>query len=625
MTSGFNQATEPADTKAAYAQAVAAKDVPSMLAYAQRLLSNEPSLATAQRIANTLPLDLPGRPAVRSRIAILRSFTIETSIPFLRALAALHGIDLTVRVGEFNSYSQEVIDPNSWLYEFSPQIIIIAVQTRDLVPQLWAGTLDRSAGDPELQAQDCVSRIAALLQHLRSRSTAAIIVQNLELPIDLSAGIMDSRQTLGQSESIRSINRALSLEALKYEGVHILDYDGLVSRYGRTRWTDEKKWLTSRAPISSDCLVHLAKEYLKYIVPLCGRQAKVLVVDLDNTLWGGVIGEDGLDGIEIGPEYPGAMYLALQRAILSIADRGVLLAICSKNNQADAMEALECHGGMLLRPKNFAAIRINWNDKAQNLREIALELNVGLDSLAFLDDNPAERQRVKLAMPEVMVIDLPEDPSEYATALHASPVFERLAITSEDRERGKYYSDQRERRQLEESAGSIEDFYRSLQMRAEIVAVTTATLARIAQLTQKTNQVNTTTRRYTENEILGMLDDPAWTLFGIRIVDKFGDNGIVGAIFMKTGTEAAEIDTFLLSCRVIGRTVETMMLSRACELAAESGCRRLTGWFLPTRKNAPAAKIYSDHGFTMAVETENGTLWELYLDRQSVEKPTWIS
>ena len=625
MGNNSNQSSDLAETRAAYSRAVATKDIAAMLAHAQRLLATNPSLAIAQQLINSLPLELPGRPAVTRKVAILRSFTIETSIPLLRALARLHGIELVVRVGEFNSYAQEVIDANSWLYEFDPQIVILAVQTRDLAPHLWEGVLGDSAAASDFQVQECASHFATLLTLFRSRCAASVIVQNLEVPTILRAGIMDGRQPGSQAETIRSINRALNTEVLKHEGVYVLDYDGLVARHGRAHWTDEKKWLTSRAPIASDCLIHLAREYLRFIVPLCGRQAKVLVVDLDNTLWGGVIGEDGLDGIKIGREYPGANYLALQRAILSIANRGVLLAICSKNNPSDAMEALENHPEMLLRPGHFAATRINWDDKVLSLRAIAAELNVGFDSIAFLDDNPAERQRVKLSIPEIVVIDLPGDSVGYADALLASPVFERLSITAEDRQRGRYYSEQRERRQLEASTASIREFYQSLQMRAEIVDITPATLTRIAQLTQKTNQLNTTTRRYTENEILAMLSDATWNMFGIRLIDKFGDNGIVGAVFMRIVGDTAEIDTFLLSCRVIGRTVETAMLSQACNIAAMRHCSRLAGWFLPTKKNAPAAKVYSDHGFTMADQTEVGTFWQLDLSERSIETPAWIS
>jgi FkbH-like protein len=291
----------------------------------------------------------------------------------------------------------------------------------------------------------------------------------------------------------------------------------------------------------------------------------------------------------------------------------------------DALEVLENHPEMLLRPKHFAAIRINWIDKAQNLRDIAAELNVGIDSIAFLDDNPVERQRIKLELPEVSVVDLPADPAGYASTLLSSPVFERLTVTAEDRARGSYYSAQRERKSSESSAGSLEDFFRSLEMTSEIVAVTPTTLARIAQLTQKTNQLNMTTKRYTESEVQAMTRDPAWNLFGIKIVDKFGDNGIVGAVFLKVVGDTIDIDTFLLSCRVIGRTVETVMMSHVCDIGVAAGCTKINGWFLPTKKNEPAAKIYPNGGFTKIRENESGSLWQLSLRGELIKKPEWIA
>jgi FkbH-like protein len=616
---------EISEAQAAYTRAVANGDVAAMLAHAHAFLRQSPTLGTAQQIVNTLPLDLPNRAAVRLKVAFLRSYTVEPSIPFLRALARLYGVDLTVKVGDFNSYAQEVIDPTSWLYQFNPDIVILASQTRDVAPDLWYGSGGVSADEAASVVSSIVSPLVSIIDCLRSRTSASLIIQNLEQPDIPHAGLLDSRREIGQEDLIKMVNRRLSLEALKYDGVYILDYDALVARHGRKHWHDEKKWLTSRSPVAADHLIFAAREYLRFILPLSGRLSKVLVVDLDNTLWGGIVGEDGPTGIKIGPEYPGATYLSLQRAILKMADRGVLLAICSKNNPTDALEVLENHPEMLLRPKHFAAIRINWIDKAQNLRGIAAELNVGIDSVAFLDDNPVERQRIKLELPEVSVIDLPTDPAEYASTLLSSPLFERLTITAEDRARGGYYAAERERKSLESSAGSLEDFYRSLEMKSEIVAVTPSTLARIAQLTQKTNQLNTTTKRYTESEVQAMARDPAWHLFGIKIADKFGDNGIVGVVFLKIAGDTVDIDTFLLSCRVIGRTVETMMLSHACDIGVAAGCVKIDGWFLPTKKNEPAANIYPNNGFTKIEENESGSLWQFSLRGKLIEKPEWIA
>jgi FkbH-like protein len=620
----LTDSTTITEAKAAFDKAVASQEASAIVASGHALFNLNPTLGIAQMIVNTVPLDLPGRAAINLKIAFLRSYTVEPVIPLLRAMARLQGIDLTVKVGEFNSYAQEMLDPGSWLYQFNPDLIFLACQTRDIAPNLWQGPGEVSAADSSSIVDGIVAPIVSLIDHLRSRSKAPFIIQNLEQPALPAAGLLDSRQEAGQAALIGMVNQRLAREVFKHESVFLLDYDALIARRGREHWTDEKKWLTARAPIAADNLIFVAREYFRFIAALSSRQSKVLVVDLDNTLWGGVIGEDGMTGIALGAEYPGAAYRALQSAVIQIANRGILLAICSKNNPNDALEALEKHPEMLLRPKDFSAIRINWIDKAQNLKDIAAELNVGIDSLAFLDDNPVERQRVRSELPEVTVIDLPSDPIQYAGALLSCPTFERLAITAEDRARGGYYAAQRARKSSESAAGSLEDFYRSLEMKCEIVAVTPTTLARIAQLTQKTNQLNTTTKRYSESDVQAMARDPAWHLFGVKIADRFGDNGIVGVVFLHRDGQQLDIDTFLLSCRVIGRTVETMMLSHVCELGIAAGCTKVTGWFLPTKKNEPAAQIYASNGFTKTAQTPEGSLWELRLPDEAVQKPAWF-
>jgi len=412
--------------------------------------------------------------------------------------------------------------------------------------------------------------------------------------------------------------------AREYRGVYILDYDALVARHGRATWGDERKWLTVRLPVSSPHLQHLAGEWLRFLHPLTGKVAKCVAVDLDNTLWGGVIGEDGMAEIRLGPEYPGAAFQEAQRALLDLTSRGILLAVCSKNNAADAMEAIARHPGMVLRPRDFAATRINWNQKAQSLREIAAELNIGLDSVAFLDDNPVERQHVRDQAPEAIVIDLPEDPMRFAQAIRDCPYFERLALSEEDRRRGEYYASERERAKLAGSVASKDDFYRSLEQVADIAPVSAATLARVAQLTQKTNQFNLTTRRYTEQQIASMAECAGWRAWSLRLADRYADNGLVGVAIAHLEGEVCEIDTFLMSCRVIGRTVETALLAHLATDARAQGARWLQGWFLPTKKNAPAAEFYRDHGFAPAQETEIGVLWRLDLSEKQVATPEWI-
>jgi FkbH-like protein len=268
---------------------------------------------------------------------------------------------------------------------------------------------------------------------------------------------------------------------------------------------------------------------------------------------------------------------------------------------------------------------VNWKDKGTNLREIAAELNIGIDSLAFFDDNPAERELVRQQTPEVMVLEVPEDPEQYARALREWPVFERLSLSAEDRERGKFYAQDRQRAELEQTAGNLEDFYRSLKQEAEIGTVTPTTLARVAQLTQKTNQFNMTTKRYSEQEITALAADPRWYIRWIRVKDRFGDNGIIGVVMAHDkGSGEWEVDNFLLSCRVIGRTVETAILATIIENAKAAGARRIGGWFITTKKNAPAKDFYAQHRFTKVLEEGGKQRWEMDLTKTTVEAPPWV-
>jgi FkbH-like protein len=451
-----------------------------------------------------------------------------------------------------------------------------------------------------------------------------LIVHSLETPSVPVEGILDGQAAENQAGSIGQINRGLRALGREYRGVYILDYDALVARHGRETWGDERKWLTVRLPVSSTHLPHLAAEWLRFLHPLTGKIAKCVAVDLDNTLWGGVIGEDGMAGIRLGQEYPGAAFQEVQRALLDLTRRGILLAVCSKNNSADAMEALANHTGMVLRPRDFAAMRINWNQKAESLREIAAELNIGIDSVAFLDDNPVERQHIREQVPEAIVIELPQDPMAFAPTIRDCPYFERLTLSQEDRQRGDYYASERQRAHLERSVNSKEDFYRSLEQVAEIAPVNSSTLARVAQLTQKTNQFNLTTRRYTEPQIASLAECPGWRVWSLRVADRYADNGLVGVAIAQVKGEICEIDTFLLSCRVIGRTVETALLAHVAADAREQGARWLQGWFLPTKKNTPAKDFYREHGFEAAEETAAGALWRLDLSQRQVQMPEWI-
>jgi FkbH-like protein len=582
------------------------------------------SPAAAHFVVSGFERLLPRLELIECRMTILRSFTVEPLVPLLRAAAFSAGIRLHVQVADFNVYVQQILDPDSALYGSKPDVVILALQTADVAPQLWHsyGSLT-----PEQRA-DIIAIVASQFQNwieaFRTHCQGDLIVHNLQAPAFPSRGLLDTQSRDGQQDAVVDINRLLARIASEHSGVHILDYDGLIARHGRFTWSDDTKRLAMSLPIASGHMIDLCEEWMRFLHPITGKIAKAIVVDLDNTLWGGILGEDGVAGIQIGPEYPGAVYREVQRALLDLRDRGIVLAVASKNDLQEAMEVLATHPDMLLRPHHFAAFRIGWQEKSQSLREIAAELNIGVDALAFFDDNPVERERIATELPDVTVVDLPSEPVGFAQALRACPAFERLRVLQEDLRRTQYYDDQKRREELQRASKSPEEFLRSLQQVVEIRPASASNISRVAQLTQKTNQFNLTTFRYTEQEIAAIASRADAEAFAMRVKDIYNDNGIVGVAILRYHDSICEIDTFLLSCRVIGRTIETALLAFVSQHARERGAARLKGKFLPTKKNAPAADFYPGHGFALTAQTECECSYELDLTKGEVICPDWI-
>ncbi len=586
--------------------------------------ASDPSLANAQYVIGKVERYGAALALIPCRLAILRAFTVEPLIPVLRAAAYMHGIDLQIHLGEYNSYATEMLDPQSELYRFRPQIAIVALNTAAAAPELWEPA-DPSETAFERAAERVSADFESIVAAFRRLSTADLVVHSLDVPERPVLGALDETLAPGQTAAISGVNDRLRALAHRTTGVYVLDYDSLVARYGRALWCDRAKWQRFRLPATASHLRYLAQEWLRFIAPLTSSVAKAAVVDLDNTLWGGIVGEDGSSRLHMGPEFPGSAYRAVQQALLTLRARGIVLAICSKNNPAEAMAVLERHPDMLLRPNDFAAIRINWEPKSVNLSVLAQELNVGLDALAFIDDNPVERLEVQAALPQVRVVHLPPAPENYARAILEAPVFERLRISADDRARGEHYQDQRQRAQALAGASSREEFLQTLEQRAEIGEATPLEVVRIAQLTQKTNQFNLTTRRYTEADVQRFMEDPQHEVTALKLRDRFGDNGLVGVAITHDVDEVCELRAFLLSCRVIGRGAETALLAHVARRSKERGKNRLRGAYRPTQKNAPAKSFLADHGFTRVSESEDGSVWELDLREAAVEAPSYIT
>jgi FkbH-like protein len=590
------------------------------------LLEEDPRLPQLSFIARELEKFLPGKLGLRNlKIALLSSFSIDfIKIP-LTVLCFLNGIEAEVYLPGFGQFQQEIRNRSSRLYAFGPDVVILSVEGMDWLPEIYSGYLDILSVGFEGVVSRFREEILSLIQAFREGSKATLLVNNFVAPVWHQLGILDGQVETGQAQLVHHVNESLSSVCRENPGVMMVDYAGLVHRFGTLRWYDERMGHYAKAPIAADMLPRLAAEYLKYFRGLTGQTKKCLVLDLDNTLWGGVVGEDGPTGIQLGSVYPGSAYLAFQREILNLHKRGVLLAIASKNNTEDVEEVFAKHSGMLLKKEHFASLQIHWGNKSESLKQIARQLNIGLEHLVFVDDNPAECAEVLRALPMVTAIVLPKQPELFVRSLLEDGLFDSLIFSQEDRQRGDLYRLREEAELLRERSGSLEDFYRSLEIEVMFALMDKTSLARSAQLTQKTNQFNVTTIRFSESDLAERSKDPDWLLTTVNVRDRFGDNGIVGFMVARFDSGVLDIETFLLSCRVIGRSIETAMLAYLCQHASHRGIHLLRGRVIPTAKNAPSQDLFSRHAFQRTNEKESGeTFWTLDLSKGSVAWPVWI-
>jgi FkbH-like protein len=386
---------------------------------------------------------------------------------------------------------------------------------------------------------------------------------------------------------------------------------------GLADWHDPQLWNLGKFSFSDELIPLYGDHVARTVAALRGKTGKVLVLDLDNTVWGGVIGDDGLEGIKVAQgDARGEAHLAVQRLALNLRQRGIVLAVSSKNTDAVAREPFEKHPEMLLKLEHIAVFQANWNDKATNLQAIAEELSLGLDSLVFLDDNPVERGLVRKLLPQVAVPELPEDPAWYARTLAAGGYFEAVVFAGEDLKRAGFYQDNARRANLQKQAGGVDAYLASLEMTITFQPFDGTGRARIVQLINKSNQYNLTTRRYTDPEVAEAENDPAVFTLQVRLADMFGDNGMISVLICRPAEARVwEIDTWLMSCRVLGRKVENMVLREVLRHAREAGIEKMVGTYRPTDRNKLVVDHYAKLGFTKVSEEESGlTRWELLVD-----------
>ena len=530
------------------------------------------------------------------RLAVLGSSTLTHLLPAIRVAGLRRGLWIDTYENDFGQYRRELDDPGSALCAFRPTLALLALDAHDLTAGVTAA-MDEAAADAALA--EVLDRIRATWRQAREALRCPLLHQTA-LPVHLPVlGNNEHRLPGSKARFLARLNAALRPMADE-EGVDLLGLDDRAARDGLRAWHDPGLWHRAKQEVGHTAAPLYGDLVGRWIAAKLGRSFKCLVLDLDNTLWGGVIGDDGMEGIVLGQGSPlGEAYLAFQDYARELGRRGVILAVCSKNDEANALEPFDRHPDMVLRRADIASFVANWSDKAANIRAIAEALNIGLDSLVFVDDNPFERNLVRQELPMVAVPEVSDDPATYPAALADAGYFEGLAVTEEDRERTGQYQGNKAREALKGSATDLAGYLRGLEMKLIWKRFDRLGLQRIVQLINKSNQFNLTTRRYTDEDVLAVMADPRAFGLQLRLLDRFGDNGVIAIVIGRLQPdETVLIDTWLMSCRVLGRQVEPATLALLVQHAHALGARRLVGEYAPTQKNAMVRDHYATLGFT---------------------------
>ena len=564
------------------------------------VLTNALDEAT-RRTFPTAPKGLATKP---ERLAVLGSSTLTHLLPAIRVAGLRRGIWVDTYEADYGQYLQELADPESGLHAFEPTAVLLALDAYHLTAGVTAGMDEAPANIALEEAQSHIRETWKLARD----AFKCPVIQQAALPVHLPIlGLNEHRLPGSRARFVTRLNAALRTMA-EADGVDILTVDDRAARDGVAAWHDSALWHRSKQEVAPTAGPLYGDLVGRWLAAKQGRSFKCLVLDLDNTVWGGVIGDDGMEGIAIGQGSAlGEAYTAFQEYCRELSRRGIILAVCSKNDETNAIEPFEKHPEMTLRRGDIASFVANWSDKAGNIRAIAEELNIGLDSLVFIDDNPFERNLVRQELPMVAVPEVSDDPVGYPIALSDAGYFEGLSVTDEDRERTGQYQGNKARDALKASATDLPAYLRGLEMNLTVRPFDRIGLQRIVQLINKSNQFNLTTRRYTDEDVLAVMADPNAFGLQLRLLDRFGDNGVIAIVIGRLQeTKDLTIDTWLMSCRVLGRQVEPTTLNLIAEQAKRLGAKRLVGEYIPTKKNGMVKDHYARLGFTVAATNESG-------------------
>jgi FkbH-like protein len=553
-------------------------------------------------------------------VGVAASFTAEPLEAQIGAALLDAGFaDPDIRFAEYNQLHQVCLEPSATLGD-GLDFVILLWRIEDVFERQFGVYL---AGDDDAGATICndVAQLAELVRRADASSPATVIASTPPHPAGWGVDLRDPTTSIRVGSLHRDV-MSTWLDALgEAPAVPLVDLDALQRHAGQARIFDAPKWAMYRQPYRGEFWQLLGAQLADEILRHRSAPPKCIIVDCDNTLWGGVVGEDGVGGLELGDAFPGRAFQEFQAQLRRLAAQGVMIAVVSKNNEADVLDVFESHDGMVLGAGDVTAWRVNWEPKPENIASIVSELNIGADSVVFIDDNPVEILEVSKRVPGVRCLLVPAELAELPDLVADSGLFRGLRASSEDRKRTEMMQSEAMRRDVSQTMDR-EDFLASLELRVSFLPSADADVARVSQLTLKTNQFNLTTVRRDEKEIRDLLAAPTAEVYAIRVADRFGDYGIVGVAIAEICADAWSIDTFLLSCRVLGRGVETAFLSAVASEAARQGALRLIGHYAPTRKNGQVADFYIDHDFT-PVATEPAS-FALDLTTRGVDVPTHI-
>jgi len=561
------------------------------------------------------------------RIAYLSNFTVDMLPPFFNVYAASEGIWSNGYVGAYNQYFQELLSEENPLIKYEPHFIILFLSLKHLDPNAYYGIGSMKDSKKADSLNKIKETIEEWIEIALGKTFATILVSNFIVPDFVQKGIADCKDSYSEIQFYENLNRILVEMSWNNPRLQIFDIKRLAAIYGSRNIIDSKMYYLAKIMWKESFNANIAEWLLRHIMSSSGLSRKCLVLDLDNTLWGGVVGEDGPEGIKIGPGDPNSeAYFDFQHKIKALKNRGIMLAICSKNNYGDVLEVFNTRKDMPLQLDDFTTTKINWDSKHVNLEQIAKELNIGLDSMVFIDDSPTECALIRKMLPEVKMIQLPQAYEKISEIIENLPYFEKTVILREDIVKTEQYRHNIRRSELRSSSGNLADYLNSLKTEVSIWQARESNRERIHQLFTKTNQFNVTTIRYNPGDIEKFIVEENFDLHVISSKDRFGDIGIIGLVLLENSCSNAKIDSFILSCRAMGRGIETAIMNYLKKDYFErKEFKIIRAKYIPTPKNLPVKDFFKDQGFhVIRSESDGQTGYELDKSTFTYNDCDWI-